>query len=95
MTALDALKAHLNILDDTDDDLLTGILAAAITFTSLHVGGTEPLTWDTAPADLRQAIMMLAAHWYENREGVLVGIRGEDLPFGFHEILLAYRRWVF
>lgn len=103
MTALAALKAHLNMLDaDHDDTLLTDKIEAAITFTSHHVGKLDaqtgdPVTlmWDTAPADVRQAILMLAAHWYENREATLIGIGGAETPIGYFDLLLAHRRWVF
>lgn len=95
MTALAALKAHLNIIDDADDELITGKVEAAIAFTSHQIGGEAPLAWDTAPADVRQAVLMLAAHWYENREAILVGIGAEAVPLGYSDLLLAYRRWVF
>lgn len=100
MTALDAIKAHLNITDDADDELLDQQLAAAILHTAHLVEiivDDEPvaLSWDNAPADVRQAIMMLAGHWYENREATLVGVSAQATPFGYHDLLLAYRRWVF
>jgi len=102
VTALDALKAHLNILDDTDDALLTDKIEAAVAFTSHHVGALDSdtgapvaLSWDTAPADVRQAILMLGAHWYENREATLIGIGGAETPIGYFDLLLAHRRWVF
>lgn len=102
MTALAALKAHLNILDNADDELLTAKVEAAIAFTSHQIGALDPetsepvaLSWDTAPADVREAILMLGAHWYENREAVLVGVGANMMPLGYHDLLLAHRRWVF
>lgn len=102
-TALDALKAHLNLLDaDTDDADLTLKLDAAIAFTSQHVGAIDPdtgapvaLTWDTAPADLQLAILQLAGHWFENREAVIIGASGADVPLSYWDLLLPHRRWVF
>lgn len=45
--------------------------------------------WEDSPADLRQAVMLLAAHFYENRsEG---GISGGSIPFGVLVLLEAYR----
>jgi len=102
VTALAALKAHLNILDDADDELLTAKADAAIAFTSHQIGKLDPdtgeaiaLTWDTAPADVREAILMLGAHLYENREAVAVGVGVNMVPLGYHDLLLAHRRWVF
>ncbi len=95
MTALAALKAHLNIIGEHDDELLTSKLDAAIMHTAGHVESDDPITWDTAPADVRQAILMLAGHWYENREATLVGVPASVLPLGYHDLLLPYRRWIF
>lgn len=49
--------------------------------------GTEP---EDVPADLRQAIALLAAHWYQNREGA--SDRGlTDIPFGVKALADPYR----
>lgn len=44
------------------------------------------------PAPLRQAILMLAAHYFENRE-VMLGAdeRGETLPMGVRALIAPYR----
>jgi uncharacterized phiE125 gp8 family phage protein len=44
--------------------------------------------WDTVPADLRQAVFLLAAHYYENRAE---GAGGGSLPFGVLMLIEAYR----
>lgn len=45
--------------------------------------------WTDVPADLRQAVFLLAAHFYENRsEG---GIAGGAMPFGVLVLIEAYR----
>ena len=44
------------------------------------------------PAPLRQAILLLVAHWYERREPVLVGERGAEIPEGIGALLAPYRR---
>lgn len=44
----------------------------------LEVGyGSEP---SQVPAALRQAILLLVGHWYEQREGVVVGTIASDMP---------------
>jgi hypothetical protein len=103
VSALDALKSHLNLLDaDSDDDDLTLKLDASIAFTSQHVGALDPetgepvaLTWDTATADLQLAILQLAGHWFENRELVIVGTSANTVPLGYWDIVMQHRRWVF
>jgi uncharacterized phiE125 gp8 family phage protein len=45
--------------------------------------------WDEVPADLRQAVFLLAAHFYENRSdtGAITG----SMPFGVLVLIEAYR----
>lgn len=44
------------------------------------------------PMPIRQAILLLAAHWYENREPVNVGNITSELPFGVYALLAPYMR---
>ena len=46
----------------------------------------------TLPADLQQAILMLAAHWFENRSAVNVGNIVNEVPLGFDALLWPFRR---
>lgn len=43
--------------------------------------------WDAVPADLRQAVLMLAAQYYEGRDGV----GDEDAAFGLRRLLARWR----
>ena len=43
------------------------------------------------PAPLRQAIMMLAAHWYEHRGAVGHDLAGSVPPLGFDALVAPYR----
>lgn len=57
---------------------------AEIRFTAGY--GTE---WESVPADLRQAVLLLGAHYYENRsDGV---VTGASMPFGVLVLIEAYR----
>ncbi len=42
------------------------------------------------PEPIRQALLMLVGHWYENREAVGEA-RLQEAPLGFNELLSAYR----
>jgi uncharacterized phiE125 gp8 family phage protein len=44
------------------------------------------------PAPLRQAVLMLVAHWYEHRQPVEIGDKGEVLPAGVLDLVAPYRR---
>lgn len=90
------LKAQLNVIDDdADDDLLTGMIADALDHTRSAIGAETPVNYDDAPGGLRRAVLMLAAHFYENREAVLVGVSANELPLGFWELVAPHRKWVF
>ncbi len=57
---------------------------AEVRFTAGH--GED---WEAVPADLRQAVFLLAAHYYENRSDAN-GVAGA-MPFGVLVLLDAYR----
>ncbi|WP_246071171.1 head-tail connector protein [Paracoccus haeundaensis] len=92
------MKGHLGFTDDQteDDALIEQKLDSAQSLIENMLGfrlrerfpeGTE------IPTDLREAVMQLAAWWFENREAVTE--RGKPLPFGVSEIIDANRDWSF
>lgn len=46
-------------------------------------------TWEDVPADLRQAVFLLAGHYYESR--IETSARGGSMPFGVLALIEAYR----
>ncbi|MCJ8053889.1 head-tail connector protein [Shinella curvata] len=103
IVTLAQLKEQLNFDEDlgTADDVLLGrkIEAAQNHIERLlgfkigeTYGGTEQ---EAIPPSLVEAVLQLAAHWYENREATLVGVTAEELPFGVWEIVREYRDWSF
>jgi len=44
------------------------------------------------PAPVRQALLLLAAHWYERREPVVLGASAQEVPATVAGLLLPYRR---
>tara|TARA_R110002074_G_C12426503_1_gene656426 strand:- start:621 stop:1184 length:564 start_codon:yes stop_codon:yes gene_type:complete len=44
------------------------------------------------PAPLRQAILLLAAHWFEHREPVSLGDTAGELPLSVSALIAPYRR---
>lgn len=92
------LKEQCVVEGDDDDALLTRLLAAA----RRHVEGQLGYALDDQdqlpqgiPADIEHAVLMIAAHWFENREAVLVGIGAQDLPAGASEIIANHRSYTF
>ena len=92
------VKAQLNVTSDADDALIARKIAAAQDHLEgllgykieQTYGGTEQ---DPIPPALVEAVCQLAAHWYENREAVLVGVNAQELPFGLWSIVNNYRNW--
>jgi len=101
----DELKAQLNVTDDGDDTLLGRLTKAVRAYLESQLGflidekwpptGDDDAEVTSAPEDLRQGALMLAAHWYENREASLVGLTLQSLPMGFDEIIANYRNYTF
>ncbi|MCB1511524.1 MAG: head-tail connector protein [Hyphomicrobiaceae bacterium] len=92
------MKAHLNVTTSDDDDLISDQISSA----EAHLAAWLGFDLDDAeefpsgrPADLDQAVKMLAAHWYENREGTMVGQTVMDIPFAVEEVIRNYRTWSF
>jgi uncharacterized phiE125 gp8 family phage protein len=67
-------------------DLLAPITArsATVTYTAGYDEGEEP-------ADIRQAVRMLVAHWFINREAAVLGTIAMEVPHGVDAILSRYR----
>ncbi|MBB4067169.1 head-tail connector protein [Gellertiella hungarica] len=90
---LELLKSQLNIDHATDDALLTHKIAAAEEYAAAYLG--VPLSsFNPFPATITEAILQLAAHLYENREAVLIGMSADYLPFGVVDFLRPYRKEV-
>lgn len=95
------LKAQIGWSEDlgTDDDALMELkIGAAQSHVERLLGFNIETTYPTAntvPADLKQAVLLLAAHWYENREASLVGVTAQELPFGVWEIVNEHREYSF
>ncbi|PYF06737.1 putative phage protein (predicted DNA packaging)/uncharacterized phiE125 gp8 family phage protein [Rhodobacter viridis] len=85
------LKAQLNLDHDLDDALLSHQIEAAEAHVASFIG--SPLT-DPLPAAIRQAVLMLAAYWYETRETAQAGGAPYAVPFGVHDLLQPHRVWV-
>lgn len=46
----------------------------------------------SVPAPIRQAILLLVAHWYEHREPIEIGAAGTPVPPMVSDLLTPYRR---
>lgn len=90
ITPVADLRAHLNLDHEADDALLAQQLDAAEDYASLTIG--DVLFTPLEPS-IRQAVLMLAAFWYETREAALPGVP-YAVPFGVSDLLQSHVRWV-
>ncbi|ANV22848.1 head-tail connector protein [Agrobacterium pusense] len=94
------MKAQLNILSSEDDEIIGRKIEAAQNHIERLLGFKIEETYggtdqEEIPPALIEAVCQLAAHWFENREAALVGVSGEDLPFGLWQIVNEYREYSF
>ena len=73
------------------------IVATGWALPTIPVGGTAEVvfdagfgpSWDAVPGDLAQAVLMLAAHYYDNRGAMTE--RGRPLPEGIARLVARHR----
>ncbi|GHU69194.1 hypothetical protein FACS1894184_12770 [Clostridia bacterium] len=77
---LPRVKANLILTHDADDDLLRGIIAAAVDYAELYQHLSQGhYTTEPMPASTEQAIVMLASHYFESRDGSTGGFFGDSV----------------
>ena len=96
-TKLELLKKHVRADDFSgDDDYLAQFLNAAEEFVVmatnrtteelLEMGGGEAL-----PVSLQQAVLLIAGHWYNQREAVS-GVQMAEVPYTLQALVKPYRK---
>lgn len=99
---LDEAKAQINQTLTVDDALIERKIMAAQSHLEGLLGfklveqypDTDGAEYpETVPPALKECVSLLAAHWYENRESVLVGVSGQQLPIGVDEIVANFRNY--
>lgn len=82
------LRSQLHLDCDHDDALLAQNIETAEGDCASFVGG-----WitDPTPAAVKQAVIMLAAYWYELREAAFIGGSPYQVAFGLHDLLQTHR----
>ena len=93
---LELLKKHVRADDFTDDDeYLAHLLDAAEQYVCtatnreaaelLEMGGGE------LPTMLQQAVLLIAGHWYNQREAVS-GVQMAEVPYTLQALIKPYRK---
>jgi len=99
---LDKLKLQVRIDTDEEDELLKGYVEAALAHVEQHCDRTLVVATpgvDLTPdqmeltADVWQAVVLLVAHWYANREAVVIGPAVTTVPLAFERLLWFRKRF--
>lgn len=103
IVSLAEIKGQLRIDDSDNDDVLERKIDAAQSHLERLLGfkldeETYPDNADfdfpeSVPAALRECVCQLAAHWYENREAVLIDTNAQALPIGVNDVVTEFRNW--
>ena len=79
-TLLPRLKQNLIIQHNADDGLLTRLVAAAVNYAEEYQQiGEGYYSVNLIPASTEQAIIMLASHFYEARDGSTGGFYADNV----------------
>ena len=65
-----------------------------INFTAGFPSSASPAGADGVPAAIKQAVLLLVGHLYENREAVNIGNIGTEVPMGFKALLDGFRAYI-
>jgi hypothetical protein len=97
---LNMTKANLILAHDQDDDLLRGMIAAAVAYAEGYQHRAPGWYLDhPMPATTERAVVMLATHMYESREGSSGGFFGDSVQaarqvwHAAHDLLRMDRDW--
>ena len=98
VVSLALFKKHVRADDFADDDeylyhLLESAEIAVITATNRSREELEQMGGGEVPAPIRHAIMMLGAHWYNQRESVS-SVQMHAVPDSLQSLIKPYRKLV-
>lgn len=89
-------KKHVRADDFADDDeylehLLETAESAVITATNRTEDELEEIGGGTVPSPIKHAVMMLGAHWYNQRESVS-NVQMHAVPDSLQALIKPYRK---
>ena len=86
---VDGASISSRVLSTSESWPRPGIPALGIEVAFTAGFGDEP---SAVPQPIRQALLMLVAHWYEHREPVAIGTEATRIPDTVSALLMPYRR---
>ena len=92
MVTLESMKAHLRVLDDSEDALIAEKIAVAADWVSKYTD--IPVDSEEVPPMVAEAVRQLAGQLYAVREASLVGVSAHMMPIGnMLDLLEPYKKW--
>ncbi len=90
------LKKHVNADDFSDDDeYMAHLLDAAEQYVSNATNRTSDelaeMGGGKLPVSLQHAVLMIAGHWYNQREAVS-GVQMAEVPYSLQALIKPYRK---
>lgn len=95
---LELFKKHVRADDFADDDeylahLLDAAETSVVTYTNRSLGELRAMGEGTLPTPIVHAVLMLGAHWYNQRESVS-SVQMHAVPDALQTLVKPYRRLV-
>lgn len=82
-TLLPKVKANLILEHDADDELLMGLIRAAVSYAESYQHIAENYyNENPMPPTTEQAVIMLSSHFYESRDGSTGGFFADNVQAG-------------
>lgn len=91
----DDLGSYVQFLSTySSPSLWTELPRASVTYKAGYVntGTVEAPLAGNVPAPIKQAIALLARHWFDNPTAVIVGVTAQAMPMAVDALLAPYRR---
>jgi uncharacterized phage protein (predicted DNA packaging) len=86
MIDLFTIKDYLRVDHDLDDASIEGLIEAAESYILSLCRDFD----DDMPPEIRQAILILVSHWYDNR-ALVSKDRQQEIPFAVSALIANYR----
>lgn len=64
-----------------------------VEYTAGYVGAGSPMDASGVPKGIVRALKLTVAHWFENREAILVGTVSKELEMGVKDAIQPYRNY--
>jgi len=88
MLTLKEVKSYLKVEFPEDDEFILHLIDSS----EKHIENLTDKTFNPLPKPIYQAMLMLIAHWYENREAVLIGRPSKEIEFAVTNLIAPYRK---